>query len=76
MVRIPFRNKVLVSLWEATHCSSANALHTRFDAAAVSCDGLRSVYTEMISCNNDVMTPVTESARYWDNKDGAHQHTK
>ena len=38
---IPFKNNVRVSLWEATHCSSARALQTLLEAAAVSCDGLR-----------------------------------
>jgi hypothetical protein len=32
---IPFKNRVRVSLWEATHCNKASALQTRFDAAAV-----------------------------------------
>jgi hypothetical protein len=54
---IPPRNSARVSWWEATHCSSASALQTRFEAAAVSCDGLRSGYTEMISWSSDVMTP-------------------
>jgi hypothetical protein len=40
---LPLRNRVRVSLWDATHWRRASALHTRFDAAAVSCDGLRSV---------------------------------
>ena len=39
LIDLPFRNRPLVSLCEATHCKSARALHTRFDAAAVSCDG-------------------------------------
>jgi len=46
---IPLRKSARVSLCEATHCRSASALQTRFEAAAVSCDGLRSVYTEIIS---------------------------
>jgi hypothetical protein len=53
----PERKSPRVSLCEATHCSRARALQTRFEAAAVSCDGLRSGYTEMISCNRVVMTP-------------------
>jgi len=40
---IPLRNKALVSLCDATHCKSASALQTRFEAAAVNCDGLSSV---------------------------------
>lgn len=39
----PLRNKVRVSLWDATHCRSARALQTRLEAAAVSWDGLRRV---------------------------------
>lgn len=39
-VCVPLRNSPRVSLCEATHWSNARALHTRFDAAAVSCDGL------------------------------------
>lgn len=38
---IPFKKRVRVSLWEATHCKSASALQTRFEAAAVSCDGFK-----------------------------------
>ena len=33
---LPFKKSARVSLCEATHCSKARALHTRFDAAAVS----------------------------------------
>ena len=33
------RKSVRVSVWEATHCSNASALHTRFDACAVSAGG-------------------------------------
>jgi hypothetical protein len=33
---VPLRNRVLVSPCDATHCRRANALHTLFDAAAVS----------------------------------------
>ena len=40
---IPFKNRARVSLCDATHCSRASALHTLFEAAAVSCDGLSSV---------------------------------
>lgn len=40
---IPLRNRVLVSLWDATHWRRARALQTRFEAAAVSCEGLRRV---------------------------------
>lgn len=63
-LRLPLRNRVRVSLWDATHWSRASALHTLFDAAAVSCEGLRSVYTEMISCKRDVMTPVCILCQY------------
>lgn len=56
-LNIPLRNRARVSLCEATHCRSASALHTRLEAAAVSCEGLSSVYTEMISCRSEVMTP-------------------
>lgn len=63
-LRLPLRNRVRVSLWDATHWSRASALHTLFDAAAVSCEGLRSVYTEMISCKRDVMTPVVILGQY------------
>lgn len=54
---VPLRKRPLVSLCDATHWSKASALQTRFDAAAVSCDGLSSGYTEIISCNKEVMTP-------------------
>ena len=54
----PARKSPRVSLWDATHCRRASALQTRFEAAAVSWDGLRRGYTEMISCNSDVMTPA------------------
>ena len=54
----PARKSPRVSLWDATHCRRANALQTRLEAAAVSWDGLRRGYTEMISCNSDVMTPA------------------
>lgn len=40
---VPLRNKVRVSLWDATHCRSARALQTLLEAAAVSCEGLSSV---------------------------------
>lgn len=40
---IPLRNKVRVSLWEATHCRRAKALQTLLLAAAVSWEGLRRV---------------------------------
>lgn len=63
-LRLPLRNRVRVSLWDATHWSRASALHTLFDAAAVSCEGLRSVYTEMISCKRDVMTPACILRQY------------
>lgn len=33
---LPLRKRVLVSACDATHCNKANALHTLFDAAAVS----------------------------------------
>jgi hypothetical protein len=39
---IPLKNKPRVSVWEATHWRSARALQTRFDAAAVNCEGLSS----------------------------------
>lgn len=42
LVSLPPRKRPRVSLWEATHCNSARALQTRFDAAAVSCDGFKS----------------------------------
>ena len=32
---VPFKNRLLVSEWLATHCSNARALHTRFEACAV-----------------------------------------
>lgn len=56
--RIPLRKSPRVSLCDATHCSKARALQTRFDAAAVNCDGFSSGYTEIISCSKEVMTPV------------------
>lgn len=40
---VPFRKRVLVSLWDATHCNRARALQTLLEAAAVSWDGLSSV---------------------------------
>lgn len=40
---LPCKKSALVSLCDATHCRSANALQTRFEAAAVSCDGFRRV---------------------------------
>lgn len=54
---IPLRKRPRVSLWLATHCSSASALQTRLLAAAVSWLGLSRGYTDMISCNRLVMTP-------------------
>lgn len=39
---VPLKNRPRVSACEATHWSSASALQTRFDAAAVNCDGLSS----------------------------------
>ena len=60
---LPPKNSARVSLCEATHCSNASALHTRFDAAAVSCEGFSSGYTEMISCKRDVMTPVSKDSQ-------------
>lgn len=39
---IPPKKRPRVSVWDATHWRSASALHTRFEAAAVNCDGLRS----------------------------------
>lgn len=41
-VDVPPRNRALVSLCEATHCSRASALHTLLLAAAVNCEGLSS----------------------------------
>jgi hypothetical protein len=37
---LPWRNSPRVSGCEATHCSSASALHTLFDACAVSEGGV------------------------------------
>lgn len=42
IVDVPPRKRPRVSLCEATHCRSARALQTRFEAAAVSCEGLSS----------------------------------
>jgi hypothetical protein len=39
-VILPLRKRPLVSVWDATHCNNARALQTRFDAAAVNCEGL------------------------------------
>lgn len=39
---LPPKKRPRVSVWDATHWRSASALHTRFEAAAVNCDGLRS----------------------------------
>jgi hypothetical protein len=39
----PFKKSPRVSLCDATHWRRANALQTLLEAAAVSCDGLRSV---------------------------------
>ncbi len=55
---VPFKNRVRVSLWDATHWSNARALQTLLDAAAVSCEGFRRLYTEIISCMREVMTPT------------------
>ena len=41
MGHIPFKIRVRVSLLDATHWSSASALQTRFDAAAVSWEGFK-----------------------------------
>ncbi len=57
-VHIPLRKSPRVSLCDATHCSKARALQTRFDAAAVNCEGFSSGYTEIISCRREVMTPT------------------
>lgn len=57
MLDVPWRNMVLVSLCDATHWRRARALQTLLLAAAVSCDGLSNVYTDIISCSNDVITP-------------------
>ena len=46
---IPCKNKLLVSRWDATHCSSAKALQTRFDACAVSEGGDNRGYMDTIS---------------------------
>mmetsp|Transcript_39122 Transcript_39122/g.96293 ORF Transcript_39122/g.96293 Transcript_39122/m.96293 type:complete len:218 (-) Transcript_39122:111-764(-) len=51
------RNTVRVSGCEATHCSSASALHTRFEACAVSCGGESSGYMHMISCKSVAVVP-------------------
>jgi hypothetical protein len=61
---IPFRNSALVSLWDATHCRRARALQTRLEAAAVSCEGLRRVYTDIISWSSEVMTPKLVSTSF------------
>lgn len=48
-----------VSLCEATHCRSARALQTRFEAWAVRDGGARRGYTETISCRRADMTPAS-----------------
>ena len=39
---IPWRKRLRVSWCDATHCSSASALHTRLEACAVRAGGVRS----------------------------------
>ena len=51
------RKRARVSLCDATHCRSARALHTRFEAPAVSEAGASKGYTETISCRRAEMTP-------------------
>ena len=41
-INIPLKKRLRVSLCDATHCKSAKALQTRFEAAAVSWEGLSS----------------------------------
>lgn len=52
------RNSPRVSLCDATHWRRASALHTRFDAPAVSDAGDSSGYTDTISCRRADITPV------------------
>jgi len=47
------RNLARVSPCDATHCSSASALHTRFDTAPVSAAGDRYGYIATISCGDE-----------------------
>ena len=47
------RNLARVSPCDATHCSSASALHTRFDTAPVSAAGDRYGYIATISCGRE-----------------------
>ena len=46
-----------VSWWEATHCSRANALHTRLEAWAVRAGGESRGYMDTISCSSVAMVP-------------------
>lgn len=55
---VPFKKSWRVSECEATHWRSASALHTRFEACAVSAGGDSSGYTDTISCSNAAMMPV------------------
>ena len=53
----PCKNKLLVSKCDATHCSSAKALQTLFEACAVKDGGERSGYMETISCSKADIVP-------------------
>jgi hypothetical protein len=52
-----FKNNVLVSPWDATHCSNANALQTLLDACAVKDGGCNIGYIDTISCSKADMVP-------------------
>lgn len=52
----PCRKRLRVSGCEATHCSSASALHTRFEACAVSDGGDSRGYIDTISCAHRTTT--------------------
>lgn len=46
-----------VSAWEATHCSSANALHTRLLAGEDNVGGESNGYILIISCSKAEIAP-------------------
>ena len=53
-----FKNRGLVSLWDATHCNRAKTLHALFDVLLSSSGGESKGYTATISCNKAAIVPT------------------
>jgi len=78
--QVPSRKSLRVSWCEATHCRSARALQTRFEACAVRLGGESIGYIETISCKSADIVPnechrigarSEKASRFFDNSSKA-----